>query len=65
MDFGSIYHRTSDNYCYPLNEYDLIINLKTGYDIKEVYIHYEDPFINGILGGKEKWQSRGEKIYYK
>ena len=55
MDFGSIYHRTSDNYCYPLNEYDLIINLKTGYDIKEVYIHYEDPFINGILGGKEKW----------
>ena len=26
MDFGSIYHRTSDNYCYPLNEYDLIIN---------------------------------------
>ena len=25
MDFGSIYHRTSDNYCYPLNEYDLII----------------------------------------
>ena len=52
MDFGSIYHRTSDNYCYPLNEYDLIINLKTGYDIKEVYIHYEDPFINGILGGK-------------
>ena len=35
----------------------IIINLKTGYDIKEVYIHYEDPFINGILGGKEKWQS--------
>lgn len=65
MEFGSIYHRTSDNYCYPLNEYDLIINLKTGYDIKEVYIHYEDPFINGILGGKEKWQSRREKIYYK
>ena len=32
MEFNAVYHQASDNYCYPLNEDELIINIKTGYD---------------------------------
>ena len=35
MEFASVYHRTVDNYCYMLDENQLIINLKTGYDVKD------------------------------
>lgn len=34
MEFNAVYHQASDNYCYPLNEDELIINIKTGYDVK-------------------------------
>ena len=36
MEFNAVYHQASDNYCYPLNEDELIINIKTGYDVKSV-----------------------------
>lgn len=65
MNFGAVYHRTSDNYCYPINEYDLIINIKTGYDVKKVYIYYGDPFSAGILGGNETWTGTKEEIIFK
>ena len=29
MEFASVFHRTVDNYCYMLDENQLIINLKT------------------------------------
>ena len=41
---------------------DLIINLKTGYDIKKVFLHYGDPFINGILGSESRWKGKKEEI---
>ena len=47
-----IYHKTSEQMSYPLNERELIINLKTGYDVEKGFIHYGDPFEAGILGGK-------------
>ena len=34
MDFHSVYHRSTDNYCYPLNTNDLIINLCDANNIK-------------------------------
>ena len=51
MDFNAVYHEANDNYCYPFNNDELIINIKTGYDIKSVNIIIGDPFANGILGG--------------
>lgn len=51
MEFNAVYHQASDNYCYPLNEDELIINIKTGYDVKSVSIILGDPFATGILGG--------------
>ena len=35
---------------------ELIVNLKTGYDVEEVYIHYGDPFATGILGAQNNWE---------
>lgn len=65
MNFGAVYHRTSDNYCYPLNENELIINIKTGYDVNQIFLYHGDPFLAGILGGNEAWTGTKEEIYYK
>ena len=65
MEFASVYHKTSEQMSYPLDEDRLIINLKTGYDVKQVFIHYGDPFEAGILGGNEKWTGKREEIVYK
>ena len=48
MNFNGVFHQAYDNYCYPLNEDELIINIKTGYDVKEVNI------IWGELGWREE-----------
>ena len=55
MEFTGVYHKTSEQMSYPLDEDRLVINLKTGYDVKQVFIHHGDPFDAGILGGSEKW----------
>ena len=65
MDFNAIYHRANDNYCYPLNEEELIINIKTGYDVVAVNIVQGDPFSAGILGGGEAWEGTPMKIPFK
>lgn len=65
MKFEAVYHRTSDNLCYPLNNDELIVNIKTGYDVEKVFIFYGDPFSAGILGGNEKWTGTKEEIPYK
>lgn len=65
MELGNVYHRTSDNYCYAFNEDELIINLKTGYDVERVFIYQGDPYLAGIMGGSEKWQGQREEIFYK
>ena len=65
MEFNAVYHQASDNYCYPLNEDELIINIKTGYDVKSVSIILGDPFAAGILGGGEYWDGKKEPIIYK
>ena len=65
MEFASVYHRTSEQMSYPLDEDRLIVNLKTGYDVEKVFIHYGDPFEAGILGGKEKWTGKREEIVHK
>ena len=65
MEFNAVYHQASDNYCYPLNEDELIINIKTGYDVKRVNIILGDPFAAGILGGGEHWDGKKEAIVFK
>lgn len=65
MEFTGVYHKTSEQMSYPLDEDRQVINLKTGYDVKQVFIHHGDPFDAGILGGSEKWTGKREEIVYK
>lgn len=65
MEFAGVYHKTSEQMSYPLDEDRLIVNIKTGYDVKKVFIHYGDPYDAGIMGGKEKWTGKREEIVYK
>ena len=65
MDFNAVYHRANDNYCYPLDEDQLIINIKTGYDVRYVNIIQGDPFKSGILGGGETWSGDALNIPFK
>jgi glycosidase len=65
MILSAIYHRMSEQYCYPLDEDNLIINIKTGYDVDKVYIIYGDPYEAGIMGGNEHWSGVREEICYK
>ena len=51
MEFTGVYHKTSEQMSYPLDEDRLIVNIKTGYDVKQVFIHYGDPYEAGILSG--------------
>ncbi len=62
MDFTGVYHKASEQMCYPLNEDELIVNLKTGYDVKRVFIYYGDPFEAGILGEKSSGQEKKKRF---
>ena len=61
MEFTGVYHRTSEQMSYPLNEDELIVNLKTGYDVERVFLHHGDPYEAGIMGGGEKWTGKREE----
>ena len=61
MEFAGVYHKTSEQMSYALDENQLVVNIKTGYDVKKIFIHYGDPFDAGILGGQEK----GKRLYTK
>ena len=65
MEFTAVYHKTSEQMSYALDENNLVVNLKTGYDVKQVFIHYGDPYDAGILGGCEVWHGKREEICYK
>ena len=59
MNFTGVYHKTSEQMSYPKNEKELIINLKTGYDVKRVFIHYGDPFEAGIWAERKSGLEKG------
>ena len=65
MNLSAIYHRMSEQYCYQLDQDQLIINLKTGKEVSKVFIIYGDPYEAGIMGGAEKWAGKREEIYFK
>ena len=65
MDYNAVYHRAYDNFCYALNEEELVINIKTGYDVIAINLIQADPFEAGILGGAEEWNGSCIPIHFK
>lgn len=55
MNTAAFFHKANDNYCYPFNANQLMIRVKTGFDVTQVFLVYGDPFQSGILGGCEQW----------
>lgn len=56
MNFSGIFHSSSDAMCYALNNDELKISIKTGYDIDRVVLYYGDPYSAGIMGGSQHWE---------
>lgn len=65
MNYGAVYHRAGGQYCYPKNQDELIINLKTGYEVEQVWLVSGDPYEAGIAGGAERWNGTKEEIFFK
>ena len=62
MQFSAIEHRSTDNFCYPLNENELMIGLKTGSDIQRVFIIYGDPFDGSVTPEGWAWEGKRQEI---
>ena len=54
MQFAGIFHKTSEQMSYALNENELIVNLRTGYDVRRVFIHYGNVCVTSS-GGQRHW----------
>ncbi len=62
MDKSAIYHRSTDQYCYPIDTDNIVIQLQTGKDIARVILVCGDPFDGGILGGDWQWKGEEKEI---
>lgn len=56
IDIGAVYHQGYDNFCYPLNDDELVINLQTGKDVEKVELFWADPFKNRFDDKERKWE---------
>ncbi len=65
MNFSAVFHTASGHYCYPLNVDEMVVNIRTGYDVTRLWICYGDPYLNGISGGAERWQGTREEISFR
>ena len=52
MDFAAVYHKTTEQMSYALDEDHLVVNLKTGYDVKQVFIVHGTPLCRRDPGRK-------------
>ena len=55
MNLAAVYHISADNYCYPLNENELVVKIRTDYDVERVELVWGDPFEGGLFGGESFW----------
>ena len=62
MQFSAIEHRSTDNFCYPLNENELMIGIKTGSDISRIVIIYGDPFDGSVTSDGWVWEGKRQEI---
>lgn len=62
MNLPVIVHHAYDIFCYPLNEDQLSITLRTGKDVSRVFLIYGDPYCWDKTGETWKWQSHRTEI---
>ena len=57
MNLSAIYHQAFDAFCYPLDNDNLEITIKTGKDVERVFLHWADPFNGERHDGEFIWKS--------
>lgn len=57
MNISAIYHQSYDNFCYALDEENILITLQTGKDVTAVNIIWGDPFSRKKVGNTYEWLS--------
>ena len=55
MNLSAVYHISTDNFCYPLDENRLVIKLQKDYDIDRAELVWGDPFDCGMFGAGSSW----------
>ena len=61
MNFAAISHRSAFTDCYPRSADELVINLRTGKDIKGVTLIHDDPYAGGAMGHMA-WDGKPEEM---
>lgn len=56
MNLAAVQHFAFDNFCYPIDDNTLEVNIITGKDVEHVFVVWGDPFSGGIMGGNWKWK---------
>lgn len=64
MNLGAVEHKCNATFCYPLNDDEIIITLRTCKEVASAYIISEDPYINGI-SGRVPWSGKKEEMITK
>ncbi len=65
MNLAAVQHYAFDNFCYPLDDNTLEVNILTGKDVEHVFIVSGDPFAGGIMGGDWSWKGVEAEIVEK
>lgn len=65
MNLAAVSHKVKDNECYPLNQDELMICLRTGKDVEAVSLYVGDPFDGGILGGNWEWHGERQTVSFR
>lgn len=61
MNFAAISHRSAFTDCYSLSADEMVVNLRTGKDIKAVSIIHDDPYAGGAMGHMA-WDGKTEEM---
>ena len=62
MNRQEIYHRCAYTGCYPQNENELVINLRTNKEMQAVHLICEDPYSNGV-SGRRPWHGKSMDMH--
>ncbi len=67
MDLSAIYHRSTEQMCYMLNEEEVKIHIRTGMDVERVRLVYADPYVDAQAdpNAKDLWGNYMEMTYEK
>ena len=58
MNLSAVYHISTDNFCYPLNEKELVVKLQTDVDVDGAELVWGDPFEWGMFGSGGSWEGK-------